>query len=107
VGAALVRYVNEGITLGAVNLPEVALRSLTPEDVGFARVIFIHKNIPGVLRGVNEILASHNVHKQMTDSKGDVAYLMADVSNVDQAEIKSLWQDLEGLSSRIRTRILY
>jgi D-3-phosphoglycerate dehydrogenase len=121
VGSALVRYVNEGTTLGAVNLPEVALRSLTPEDVGFARVslpcyqdpvsrpqvIFIHKNIPGVLRGVNEILASHNVHKQMTDSKGDVAYLMADVSSVDQAEIKSLWQDLEGLSSRIRTRILY
>ena len=60
-----------------------------------------------MLRGVNEILASHNVHKQMTDSKGDVAYLMADVSSVDQAEIKSLWQDLEGLSSRIRTRILY
>jgi D-3-phosphoglycerate dehydrogenase len=120
VGSALVRYVNEGTTLGAVNLPEVALRSLTPEDVGFARVIFIHKNIPGVLRRgrfhltddqadgpVNEILSDHNVHKQMTDSKGDVAYLMADVSNVSQAQIKSLWQDLEDMSSRIRTRILY
>ena len=38
VASALVRYVNEGTTLGAVNLPEVALRSLTPEDVVFARV---------------------------------------------------------------------
>jgi D-3-phosphoglycerate dehydrogenase len=47
---------------------------------------------------VNEVLADHNVDKQMTDSKGEVAYLMADVSNVDQAEIKDLWQNLEDLS---------
>lgn len=71
------------------------------------QVIFIHKNVPGVLRKVNEVLADHNVDKQMTDSRGDIAYLMADVSNVDQAEIKSLWQNLEELSARIRTRILY
>lgn len=50
VGQALVRYVNEGTTLGAVNLPEVALRSLTMDEPNHARVIYIHKNIPGVLR---------------------------------------------------------
>lgn len=75
VGQALIRYVNEGTTLGAVNLPEVALRSLTMEEPNHARVcdnpcmlplnkcdlgmadwgffkqvIYIHKNIPGVLR---------------------------------------------------------
>jgi D-3-phosphoglycerate dehydrogenase len=49
---------------------------------------------------VNEVLADHNVDKQMTDSKGEVAYLMADVSNVDQAEIKDLWQNLEDLSGK-------
>ena len=63
--------------------------------------------LAGVLRGGSSKDAADKLDKQMTDSKGDVAYLMADVSNVDQAEIKSLWQDLEGLSSRIRTRILY
>jgi D-3-phosphoglycerate dehydrogenase len=51
-----------------------------------------------VLRKVNEILADHNVDKQMTDSRGEVAYLMADVSNVNQNEIKDLWQNLEELS---------
>ena len=51
-----------------------------------------------MLRKVNEILADHNVDKQMTDSRGEVAYLMADVSNVNQNEIKDLWQNLEGLS---------
>ncbi|KAJ9197078.1 3-phosphoglycerate dehydrogenase, hypothetical [Paecilomyces variotii] len=107
VAEALVRYVNEGTTLGAVNLPEVNLRSLTMDEPDHARVIYIHHNIPGVLRTVNEILGDHNVDKQMTDSRGDVAYLMADVSNVNTATIKDLYERLESLSSRIMTRILY
>lgn len=36
-------------------------------------MIYIHKNIPGVLRKVNEIIGDHNVDKQMTDSRGDVS----------------------------------
>ena len=107
VSDALIRYVNEGVTLGAVNMPEVNLRSLTLEEPNHVRVVFIHKNVPGVLRLVNEILADHNVDKQMTDSKGDVAYLMADISNVNANEIKDLYENLESLSSRIITRVLY
>ncbi|KAF9882971.1 hypothetical protein FE257_004375 [Aspergillus nanangensis] len=107
VAEALVRYVNEGTTLGAVNLPEVALRSLTMDEPNHARVIYIHHNVPGVLRKVNEILGDHNVDKQMTDSRGDVAYLMADISSVDNATIKDLYERLESLSSRIMTRVLY
>ncbi|KAL2219732.1 D-3-phosphoglycerate dehydrogenase [Thermoascus aurantiacus ATCC 26904] len=107
VAQALVRYVNEGTTLGAVNLPEVNLRSLTMDEPNCARVIFIHRNVPGVLRKVNEILSDHNVDKQMTDSRGEVAYLMADISNVDTSTIKDLYERLESLSSRIMTRILY
>jgi D-3-phosphoglycerate dehydrogenase len=38
VAEALVRYVNEGSTLGAVNLPEVTLRSLTMDEPDHARV---------------------------------------------------------------------
>lgn len=76
VATALTRYVNEGSTLGAVNLPEVALRSLTIDEPSHARVVYIHKNIPGVLRKVNEILGDHNVDKQMTDSRGDVSTLV-------------------------------
>ena len=50
VAEALVRYVNEGTTLGAVNLPEVNLRSLTLDEPNHVRVVYIHHNIPGVLR---------------------------------------------------------
>jgi D-3-phosphoglycerate dehydrogenase len=107
VAEALTNYVNFGTTQGAVNMPEVTLRSLTIEEPNHLRVIFIHKNVPGVLRKVNEILGDHNVDKQMTDSRGDVAYLMADLSNVNVSEIKDLYQSLEDLGSRIRTRVLY
>lgn len=89
VGEALVRYVNEGSTVGAVNMPEVTLRSLTLDEPNHVRIIFIHRNKPGVLRqglfkpddfssaegltyAVNEILGDHNVDKQMTDSRGEV-----------------------------------
>lgn len=107
VAQALVNYVNFGSTVQSVNMPEVTLRSLTLDETNHARVIYIHKNVPGVLRRVNEILGDHNVDKQMTDSRGDVAYLMADISNVNVSEIKDLYQSLEDLGSRIRTRVLY
>lgn len=107
VAEALVRYVNEGVTVGAVNMPEVTLRSLTMDEPDHARVIFIHHNVPGVLRRVNEILGDHNVDKQMTDSRGDIAYLMADISNVRETEIAQLYRELEGLKEKVVTRILY
>ncbi|KAG5992199.1 D-3-phosphoglycerate dehydrogenase 2 [Claviceps spartinae] len=107
VADALVRYINQGITLGSVNLPEAQLRSLTLDEPDHARVIYIHRNIPGVLRKVNEILGDHNVDKQISDSKADVAYLMADISNVRFEEIKDITESLESLSSCIMTRVLY
>lgn len=107
VADALIRYVNLGVTLGSVNLPEVNLRSLTMDEPNHARVIYIHHNVPGVLKRVNEILGDHNVDKQITDNKGDVAYLMADISDVKLSDIKEISDSLETLSSRIMTRILY
>ncbi|KAI1674742.1 D-3-phosphoglycerate dehydrogenase [Pyrenophora tritici-repentis] len=101
VSTALVRYVNEGTTLGAVNMPEVNLRSLTLDQPDCMRVIYIHKNVPGVLRQVNGILLHHNIEKQMSDSRNDIAYLMADISEVKEGEIRDLVTSLEELSCKI------
>ncbi|KAL9108955.1 MAG: hypothetical protein Q9227_006351 [Pyrenula ochraceoflavens] len=106
VAEALANYVNSGVTLGSVNMPEVNLRSLTMDEPNHVRVIYIHQNVPGVLRKVNEVLGGHNVDKQMSDSRGDMAYLMADISNVNQNEIKDLFHQLESLSCTLRTRFL-
>ncbi|KAL0262266.1 D-3-phosphoglycerate dehydrogenase 2 [Diplodia seriata] len=107
VASALTKYVNEGNTLQSVNMPELALRSLTTDEPNHVRACFIHKNIPGVLRRVNDILGDHNIDKQTVDAKGEVAYLLADISDVNEAEIKALYQELEDLQSNIRTRVLY
>ncbi|RDA90441.1 hypothetical protein CP533_0866 [Ophiocordyceps camponoti-saundersi (nom. inval.)] len=107
VASALVRYINQGITVGSVNLPEAQLRSLTLEEPEHARIIYIHRNVPGVLRKVNEILGNHNVDKQISDSRGDMAYLMADISHVKYGDIKEISDSLNGLSSCIMTRVLY
>jgi D-3-phosphoglycerate dehydrogenase len=72
VSQALVRYVNEGTTLGAVNMPEVQLRGFSLDSPNCVRVVFIHKNVPGVLRQVNAVLHEHNIDKQMSDSRGEV-----------------------------------
>jgi D-3-phosphoglycerate dehydrogenase len=106
VSLALTRYLNYGTTLGAVNFPEVDLRAITTEDERHIRVCHVHKNEPGVLRRVNEILGDHNIVKQYSDSKGDIAYLMADISNVGEEEVESIYSRIRGHSSNILTRLL-
>jgi D-3-phosphoglycerate dehydrogenase len=107
VAEALVRYINQGITVGSVNMPEVNIRSLTLDEPDCARVVYVHRNVPGVLRRVMEILSNHNVDKQISDSRGDVAYMIADISNVKFDDIKEIYDGLALQESRIMTRILY
>lgn len=107
VGEALVRYINQGTTIGSVNLPEQTLRSLTPDESDHARVIFIHKNIPGALKECYRILSSHNIDKQTSDSKGDMAYFIADISGVQLSDLKAISDELNALDSKILTRILF
>ncbi|KAK9456341.1 hypothetical protein V1511DRAFT_510152 [Dipodascopsis uninucleata] len=107
VGQALVRYINEGSTIGAVNFPEVSLRSLTLEEENHVRVLYVHSNVPGVLRTVNEIFSEHNIDKQFSDSRGDIAYLMADISDVNAEDIRELYEKLERTPFKILTRLLY
>ncbi|KGB75319.1 phosphoglycerate dehydrogenase [Cryptococcus deuterogattii 99/473] len=107
VSNALTRYLNYGTTLGAVNFPEVDLRAITAADERHIRVCHVHKNEPGVLKGINNILADHNIEKQFSDSKGDIAYLMADISGVGQEEVEGLYSAIKNTRSNILTRLLY
>lgn len=49
VATFITQYVNGGVTVGSVNMPEVNLRGLTFDEPDHVRVIFIHNNVPGVL----------------------------------------------------------
>ncbi|KAJ1342956.1 hypothetical protein BSLG_002463 [Batrachochytrium salamandrivorans] len=95
VGSALTRFINSGSTLGAVNFPEADIRSISM-GANTVRVINCHHNVPGVLKQINRILSKFNIEKQICDSKGSVAYLMADIL-VDSE--KDLIQIFDGISA--------
>ncbi len=102
VSEKLVKFVNNGSTTSAVNLPEVEL----PVHDGVHRILHFHRNVPGVLQHVNEIFAEREVNVLaqylMTDSR--IGYLVMDVSRkVDRAMVAALG----GVPGTIRTRILY
>ncbi|ODV90515.1 hypothetical protein CANCADRAFT_31443 [Tortispora caseinolytica NRRL Y-17796] len=107
VGTALTKYINEGSTIGAVNFPELSLRPLSADEEGHVRVLYIHSNVPGVLRTVNEIFADHNIEKQYSESRGEVAYMMADIADVTTSDIKTLYEQLYNTPFRIAIRLLY
>ncbi|KAJ6621679.1 hypothetical protein B0H10DRAFT_2163027 [Mycena sp. CBHHK59/15] len=106
VAQALTRYLDYGSTLGAVNFPEVDLRAITQEQGDHIRVCHVHKNQPGVLKQVNDALSPYNVEKQYSDSKGEVAYLMADIADVNTEDIVTLRELISGTSANILTRFL-
>jgi len=106
VSSALTKYLTYGSTMGAVNFPEVDLRPIGVDQVDFVRVCHVHKNEPGVLRQVNDALSRFNVEKQYSDSKGDVAYLMADISGVDAQDLRDLQDRISHTRSNIITRLL-
>ncbi|KAJ3176951.1 hypothetical protein HDU85_006481 [Gaertneriomyces sp. JEL0708] len=105
VASALVRYINSGTTQGAVNLPECALRSICA-DSKTVRVLNVHHNVPGVLKTINKNLQDFNIEKQICDSRGNVAYMMADVTVETEKDLDAIYERLEGMQHNVRTRLL-
>jgi D-3-phosphoglycerate dehydrogenase len=106
VSGYVVKYINDGVTLGAVNFPENDLRILASESKA-CRVLNVHKNVPGVLQQVNKILDKFNIEKQICDSKGSIGYLMADVCHNNEDDLKLIFEQLNSINENIVTRILY
>lgn len=106
VSLALTRYLNYGSTIGAVNFPEVDLRAIPAEQPQQVRVCHVHINQPGVLREVNDILSPFNVEKQYTESKGAIAYLMADIADVSARDVQSIHDRISQTRANILTRLL-
>lgn len=106
VSAALSRYLGDGSTIGAVNFPEVNLRAIPADQSGSIRICHIHKNQPGVLKQVNDALSPYNVEKQFSDSKGEIAYVMADITDVSFKDLPNLKERISSTDANILTRFL-
>ncbi|EAU93169.1 d-3-phosphoglycerate dehydrogenase 2 [Coprinopsis cinerea okayama7 len=101
------RYLGTGSTIGAVNFPEVDLRAITKDQQNQIRICHVHRNQPGVLKQVNDALSPYNVEKQYSDSKGEIAYVMADISNVSTTDDwAALKERINNTDANILTRFL-
>ena len=112
VAAKLLRFVNNGSTTGAVNVPNVDLfeqSRATPigdDQKRPHRVLHFHRNVPGVMSSVNRVISELgvNVASQSLQTSGDLGYVVFDVAPSDGAELKAR---LDDIPETIRTRILW
>jgi D-3-phosphoglycerate dehydrogenase len=100
----LIRYSDDGSTIGAVNFPEVAL----PTQAGVTRFLHIHRNVPGVLIRVNGVFSSRalNIVGQYLRTDADVGYVVSDIAG-ELSEGLGIRRDLAAIDGTIRVRFLY
>ncbi len=102
VAAKLRDYLDVGATNLSVNVPSLILDR--PRD-GAYRIAHLHRNVPGVLAGVNQALSAVgvNVESQVLGTWGDIGYVATDVgAPLPPAALA----ELEAMDPTIRVRVL-
>lgn len=101
VATKLILYSDNGSTTGAVNFPEVNL----PDHATARRIMHIHKNEPGVLHAINNVMseAGINIAGQYLQTLPDVGYVVMDVETDDAGPVL---RGLKEIPATIRTRYL-
>ena len=104
VARKLIDYSDVGSTFGAVNFPQVQL----PARPTGTRFIHVHRNVPGVLRQVNEAVSRHgiNILAQYLQTDPQVGYVVLE-TDVVGGEGEELLADLKAVVGTIRVRVLY
>ena len=102
VASTFVKFIETGSTTGAVNFPQVEI----PVVKDSHRILNIHRNVPGVLSSINQIIASMgaNIRAQYLETRSDVGYLIIDVDSDISAAVKS---SIDNLDTSIKTRMLF
>jgi D-3-phosphoglycerate dehydrogenase len=102
VTVTLLKFLNTGSTLPAVNFPRVE----PSQQRGRHRILNIHRNVPGVLSSINTIISElhANVESQVLETNSDVGYLVMDLDRDVSEDVRAR---VSALETNIRTRILY
>jgi D-3-phosphoglycerate dehydrogenase / 2-oxoglutarate reductase len=102
VAEKLIRYSDNGSTLSAVNFPEVAL----PEHPGQHRLLHIHRNVPGVLSAINQVLSEQqvNVAGQYLQTNAEIGYVVIDIETDYSGPVL---ERLRAVPATIRARVLF
>jgi len=95
-------YINSGNTVDAVNFPNIRL----PKQNKFHRFLHIHKNVPGIMAKINEVLAKYglNITGQFLSTDSEVGYVITDL---DKEYNKEVIKALKNVENTIKFRVLY
>ena len=95
-------YINSGNTVDAVNFPNIRL----PKQENAHRFLHIHRNVPGVMAHINEVLAQYqmNISGQYLSTDSDVGYVITDL---DKDYNKEVVKALKLVEDTIKFRVLY
>lgn len=95
-------YINSGTTVDSVNFPNIRL----PKQNKAHRFLHIHKNVPGIMAKINEVLAKYglNITGQYLSTDPEVGYVITDL---DREYDKEVVKELKNVENTIKFRVLY
>lgn len=102
VSSKLARFVSQGSTKGAVNVPEIEPGPVAP---GRTRLVSFHGNAPGYLSRLNDAVSASgaNIAAQHLETRGSIGYVAADLEGNLPA---SFLDHVRALDGSIRARLL-
>ncbi len=98
----IIDFVYNGGTALSVNFPNLQL----PEIRDAHRLIHLHRNVPGILAKVNNILAAHsiNIVGQYLKTNENIGYVITDISREYGSKVIT---EIKNIPGTIHFRILY
>lgn len=100
VSYSLSLFMNSGLSLGAVNFPQL---NVPPREAGVLRLINVHRNVPGVLGEINGIVskAGANIRAQYLSTDLHIGYVVLDMDGGAPGEV---YERVAKLPTSIKTR---
>jgi D-3-phosphoglycerate dehydrogenase len=104
VARKMLDYLDSGSTMGAVNFPQVQLQ----KRPSCARFSHVHRNVPGMLRRLNEVFLQHdiNIFAQHLETDSEVGYVVLD-ADLTGHDSRDVLDDIRALDGTIRARVVY
>lgn len=102
VAEKLVKYSDTGSTIGAVNFVEISLMPNCSKQ----RFLHIHRNVPGVLKEINNFFSSRgiNISAEFLQTDPEIGYVIIET----ESELsKTVLSDLKKIPHTIKARMLY
>jgi len=102
VARKLAAFATTGDTATAVNFPQLRLDL---PAAGAFRILHVHRNVPGVVREINDLVADQNLNVagQQLQTMGEIGYVALDVEG---APSPALHDAVRGVKATIRARIV-